>query len=106
MFEYRCARPFDTIVGWDALVNVVATGRQREYVEMIDANLTAGGTAIMTGVARADGRPGRDLEILDQEFASEGYVTALTEASPPSDRWARGYLPQPVFPVLMALKLR
>jgi hypothetical protein len=124
MYAFRSARPFDTIVVWEALPTVAAAGRQSEYVEMIDANLATGGTVIMAGIGRAadtghdagighaagarrvTGRCGRNLEIFAEAFAATGYATALTEASPPSDRWARGYLPQPVFPVLMALKLR
>jgi hypothetical protein len=104
MFGYRSERPFDTIFVWEALLIVAAAGRQREYVSMIDANLAAGGTVVMTGIRRDDGLPGRDLEIVEAEFARRGYPTVLTRASPPSDRWARGYLPRPVFPVLMASK--
>ncbi|RZU54048.1 hypothetical protein EV385_5985 [Krasilnikovia cinnamomea] len=104
MFAYRSARPFDTIFVWEAMLIVAAAGRQREYVEMIDANLAPGGTVVLTGIRRDDGRPGRDLEILVAEFRRNGYATVVTDASPPTDRWARGLLPQPVFPVLIATK--
>jgi hypothetical protein len=104
MFGYRSARPFDTIFVWEAMLIVAAAGRQREYVEMIDANLAAGGTVVMTGIRRDDGRPGRDLEIVEAEFRRGGYATVVTDAAPPTDRWARGLLSQPVFPVLIATK--
>ncbi|GAB1692271.1 hypothetical protein [Krasilnikovia sp. M28-CT-15] len=104
MFAYRSARRFDTIFVWEAMLIVAAAGRQREYVEMIDANLATGGTVVLTGIRRDDGRPGRDLEILAAEFRRTGYTVVVTDASPPTSRWARGLLPQPVFPVLIATR--
>jgi hypothetical protein len=104
MFAYRSAQPFDAIFVWEAMLIVAAAGRQREYVRMIDANLAAGGTVVLTGIRRDDGRPGRDLEIVEAEFRRGGYATVVGNAAPPTDRWARGLLPQPVFPVLIATK--
>ena len=104
MFTYTGAEPFDTIFVWEALLIVAGAGRERDFVDMVDRNLAGGGTAVMTGIRRADGRWGRDLEIVRDEFAARGYATTLTVSRPAADRWARGFLPRPEFPVLLAVR--
>lgn len=104
MFTYRADLPFDTVFVWEAALIVARAGRQRDFVDMIDANLTPGGCIVMTGIRREDGRLGRDLEIVHAEFRRRGYTTAVTNATPPVERWARGTLTQPVFPLMFATK--
>ncbi|MFJ1732945.1 hypothetical protein [Streptomyces sp. NPDC088254] len=104
MFGFRTEQPFDAMFVWEAALIVARSGRQSDFVDMVDANLASGGVIVMTGIRREDGQLGRDLEIIRDEFRGRGYTTTQTNAAPPTDRWARGYLEQPVFPVLFVTK--